>query len=411
LRILLLNQFYPPDTAPTGQYLADLARRLVAGGHDVHVMSSQRAYGGGAARFPRQQMLDGVHVHRIGASGFGRGNTLGRLADYVSFYFLAGVRALRLPRMDVCVCLTTPPFIALVGDLLKWLRGTSLVHWTMDLYPQVLSAFGVLSERHWLYRLLGRLARRLYRRSDAIISLGDMMTCRLQDAGAAADRIHTIHNWVPGEVVRPLVDGRTSLRDEWGLTGKTVLMYSGNLGFGHELDTVVHAIAQIDGLSDLETVFVGQAKMRRPLEQLVDELGLKSVCFRPRQPLARLGETLATGDIQLISQRPGTEGLIVPSKLYGILAAARPVIYVGPDNTEVGQAIQQSQSGLVVRNGDVEALAAALQLLAADPSRRRQMGQRGRAFYLEHFGRDRSVERMVQVVEGVSPRAKRSATT
>lgn len=201
MRVLFLNQFYIPDTAATGQLLADVAESVAARGHEVHVICSRRRYSGGAEAFAANEVLYGVHVHRVGATGFGRGRIVGRLLDYLSFYVLALRAALRLPRMDACVALTTPPFIAVVGLLLHRLRGTKVVVWTMDVYPEVAVAFDVISEKSLLRGLLARVSRRIYKSCAGIISLGDVMTERLIQAGAPPERITAVHNWVPRESV------------------------------------------------------------------------------------------------------------------------------------------------------------------------------------------------------------------
>ncbi len=201
MRVLLINQFYIPDTAATGQLLADVAEGLAKGGHEVHVLCSRRRYGGGREAFAADEAIEGVRVHRVGATGFGRGRPGGRMLDYLSFYVLAMVKAFRLPRMDVCVALTTPPFVALIGVLLQWFRRTKLVVWTMDLYPEVAVAFEVLADRSLLRRLLARLSRRIYKSCSAIISLGEVMAERLVEAGAPQNRITIVHNWVPREAV------------------------------------------------------------------------------------------------------------------------------------------------------------------------------------------------------------------
>ena len=203
MRVLLLNQFYIPDVAATGQLLADVAEGLAGRGHEVHVICSRRRYGGGAEMFARNEVINGVHVHRVGATGFGRDRAVGRVLDYLSFYVLALRAALRLPRMDTCTALTTPPFIALVALLLQRLRGTKVVVWTMDVYPEVAVAFDVLPERSLLRHLLARVSRRVYQAAEAVISLGDVMTDRLIQAGAPQDRITVVHNWVPREAVGP----------------------------------------------------------------------------------------------------------------------------------------------------------------------------------------------------------------
>jgi colanic acid biosynthesis glycosyl transferase WcaI len=201
MRILFINQFYVPDTAATGQLLADVAEELAGRGHDVHVVCSRRAYNGGGPALAGEQLVNGVHVHRLGATGFGRKRMVGRILDYASFYLLALHQAFALPRMDVCVALTTPPFIALVALLLRRLRGTRMVVWTMDLYPEIAVALGVLKERCLLRRVLARLSRRVYRTAGAIVSLGEVMAQRLVEAGAPREKIAVVHNWVPREAV------------------------------------------------------------------------------------------------------------------------------------------------------------------------------------------------------------------
>ncbi len=201
--MLFINQFYVPDVAATGQLLADVAEELSCRGHDVHVVCSRRAYNGGRAVLACEDLFNGVHVHRVGATGFGRRRMIGRLFDYMSFYVLALHKAFTLPTMNVCVALTTPPLIALVGLLLHRLRGTRMVVWTMDLYPEIAVAFGVLGKRSLLRAVLARLNQRVYRTSGAIISLGDVMAQRLVEAGAPRDTIAVIHNWVPRERIDP----------------------------------------------------------------------------------------------------------------------------------------------------------------------------------------------------------------
>jgi len=203
MRVLFLNQFYVPDTAATGQLLADVAEDLAAKGHEVHVVCSRRRYTGGSDQFPVQELLHGVHVHRVGATGFGRGRMIGRLFDYLSFYVLALVKAVHLGRIDVCVALTTPPFIALIGALLRNLRGTQLVVWSMDVYPEVAIAYGVLKPGGVLSGLLRALSRYIYGSAGAVISLGETMTERLTQAGVPRERITVAHNWAPHESAQP----------------------------------------------------------------------------------------------------------------------------------------------------------------------------------------------------------------
>ena len=399
MRILILNQFYRPDVAATGQLAADLAEGLARAGHEVHVLCSRRSYDGSGDKYPSKQLADGVHIHRVGASGFGRGGIIRRLSDYVSFFALAALKALFLGRFDVCVALTTPPFVGLIGVLLRSLRGTSLVLWTMDLYPQICVAYGVLRERGLVHRLLSRISGGIYRRALLIVSLGEVMAERLIAAGAVRERITTIDNWVPGEVVRPRRFGESALRREWGLDGKVTLLYSGNLGLGHELETVMYALKKLGDVGHLRIVFVGNGRRRKWLERLAEELGLDCVEFHRPVALEQLSDLLAAGDVHLVSQRPGTQGLIVPSKLYGVLAAGRPTLFVGPEDCEVGRVLRRSGAGMVVRPGDVDDVAEGLKTFIWYPHFRRTMGMRAARNYAENFGMDKSVSRIIRAME------------
>ncbi len=399
MRILLLNQFYPPDTAATGQLLADLAEGLVERGHDVHVLCSRRAYGGGKTRYPARSVRGGATIHRVAATGFGRARRIGRAIDYLSFYALASVRAMTLPKTDVCVALTTPPFIGLIGAMCSRLRRTRLVLWTMDLYPEIAVALGVLQPDRAPHRLFARLSRRLYRRAAKIVSLGEVMTGRLIDAGAPPDNILTAHNWVPGESVRPVRSNDSAIRRAWGLGDEFALMYSGNLGLGHDLDTVLLAMAELEDDLPIRGLFVGAGRGLEPLRAQAARLGLTNVDFHPPRPLEQLSDTLAAGDAHVVSQRPGTEGLIVPSKLYGALAAARPVLFIGPDATEAADIIRSARAGLVVPPGDRGRLADAIRMLASDDRLRAEMGDNGRRYYEDRLGKDRSVDRIADAIE------------
>ncbi len=199
MRILLINQFYKPDTAATGQLLADVAEELAGQGHHVHVICGRSKYDGGKMQETKKDVIDGVHVHRVAGTGFGRGTSVGRMCDWLSFYVLAAWRALRLPRPDVCVTLTTPPFISLIGLMLSKFKGTQSVIWMMDVYPDIAAAYEVMKKRTFLYRILTYINNFTLSNAAAVISLGETMTQRLQSLGALPENLHTVHNWVPGE--------------------------------------------------------------------------------------------------------------------------------------------------------------------------------------------------------------------
>ena len=396
MRVLLLNQFYPPDTAATGQLLADVARALAAAGHEVHVVCSRGSYAGG--RIPGltvQVGEDCIRVHRVSAFSWGRRRSLGRMCDWGSYYVLAIGQCLRLGRFDACLALTTPPFIGAIGGLLKQMRGTRLVLWTMDLWPEVAEALGTIRPGSWASRMLRRLAGWVYNQADAVVSLGSEMTQRLCKLGVAREKIVSVHNWVPSEVVSPMPRGRGFLDNRIVNNDQFVVMHSGNMGRSHEFDTILAAAELLKNDGSVIFVFAGDGQCRQTLIQDVERRNLSNVQFIQPVPLEHLAELLAVAHVHLVSLRQGLEGLLVPSKIYGILAAGRPAIMVGSTRNEVAQLLRDSGAGLMVESGRTEELASAIRNLRDRPDWARQMGQAGREFYEQNLGRDRSVAAIV----------------
>ncbi len=179
------------------------------------------------------------------------------------------------------------------------------------------------------------------------------------------------------------------------------LLYSGNFGLGHDLDTILQAVHSLTGDGPLKVLLVGDGKGLAPLRRLVSDLRLENIEFRPPVPLSALPELLAAGDIHLVAQKSHTEGLIVPSKIYGTLAVGRPVVFIGPPHCEVAQIVRDSGCGFVVACDDIAGAADALRRLAEDAELRQTMGERARRYYTEHLGRKRSVGKIVHLIEQV----------
>lgn len=404
MRVLLLNQFYPPDTAATGQLLADVARSMAADGHEVHVLCSRGAYSGGRLHRSPRVTAAGVRVHRVGALGLGRSDAARRLADWGSFCALAAPWTMLLPHPDVCCSLTTPPLIAAAGIGLKRLRGTRLVVWTMDLWPDVAEATGALKADGVLCRTLKQCARRVYGEADAVVSLGRTMTERLVGNGVPARKIRTVHNWAPGEAVRPLPWGGSYLSGLEGLDGRFVVMYAGNLGTPHEFGTILDAAYKLRSDSGILFLFVGSGSRRAAVQAETRRRGLANVRFADPVRFGRLSELLGSACVHLVSMREEVLGCLVPSKTYGIMAAARPGVLVGPRASEPARLFRASGGGFNVGPGDSNGLVAVLRRLRDRPGLAAQMGSAARSYYEANLGRDRSVGSIKAALTGNTAR-------
>lgn len=392
MRILLLNQFFHPDQDAVAQLATDLAEDLAAAGHEVTALSARGGFAG-RAPLPPRETWHGVRIVRAAGTSFGKRSLLGRVVDYATFFAAAAVRALLLPRHDVIVATTAPPLVASIGALLRAIKGTRFVYWMQDVYPELAVEFGVLRKGALAERLFERLSRWTLRRASAVIVLGEAMADRVRAKGAASEAIHVVPNWADGAGVRPVAPEANAFRREHGLEGKRVVLYSGNMGRGHDLATLLGAARRFAADPGVVFLFVGDGARRREVEAAAREQ--PSIRLLPYQPRERLAESLSAGDVHLVSQDACTLGLIEPSKLYGVLAAGRPVLYVGPSGSEAAGTIVREGVGDVVANGDVAGAAAALQRLLANAA---PLGARARQVFEQAYDRRLRTARIAELV-------------
>lgn len=366
MRVLAINQFYAPDHAATSQLLTDLCEDLVRAGDEVTVVASRGAYLGGGA-LPARESIAGVEVVRPFATSLGKRTIAHRLADYGSFWASSVLTVLRERRPDVLLALTTPPMIAAGAALVAGARRVPLVTWVQDVYPDVAVAFGVLGARSPAALALGGAARGAHAASRRIVALSAGMADRLAAQGAARERLRVIPNWADGAALAPLAHEDNPFRRAHGLAGRFVAMYSGNLGVGHDVATLIEAARRLETrCPEVLVLFVGEGARRDEAERLAR--GLANVRFLPYQPRADLAASLSAADVHLVTLREGLDGLLVPSKSYGALACGRPIYFVGATGCEVARIVREHGVGWAGRPGDAEGLASALAEAARAPA-------------------------------------------
>jgi putative colanic acid biosynthesis glycosyltransferase WcaI len=397
MRIVLLNQYYAPDEAATAQIESDLGAHLARAGHVVTAICSDRSYGNPEKRYPGRDSIDGVTIERVRTTSFGRGSRLGRMTDYVSFLIGAAMKLLRVKRPDAVVSLTTPPMIVTLPLLIRPLRRYRVVLWSMDVYPELAFELGVLDRTSWLGRILSAVGARILRSADVVVALGEAMSERLRALGAP--RVEVLHNWADGEAIVPKPAASISLRREWGWADKLVILYSGNLGLAHEFETVLAAAQTLaQRAPNVLFAFVGVGPRLAAVKKAAGQLS--NVEFRDYVERSRLGDTLTAADVHLVTLRANMSGLLVPSKIYGILAAGRPTIYVGPDEGEIARILREGNCGSRIANGDSVSLARTV-IEYGDPSRREREGANARAIFDARFTRDRTLNAFQALLESL----------
>lgn len=374
-RVVFINRFYFPEEPATAQLLGDLAENLAAHGYEVSVVT------GHPRNSPARQSRNGVAINRVGPFAAGSNSLPARAATFVCFWAACAWHLLRTVRRgDVLVALTDPPLVGIVAVVIGRMRGADVIHWVQDIYPEVAELLTPRPAVRWLLAAVTPARNWAWRRSRACVTLGADMAAHLRSQGVPAGRIHLIPNWPPAGVGP--ADGNP-LRLERGLTGKFVVAYSGNLGRVHQLDSVVPVAARLKERRAIVFAFTGGGARRKPLEALLTAAGANA-CFYPPQPRAGLSEGLAVGDVHWVTLKPGAERVVFPSKFSGILAAGKPVLFLGSPDCELAQIIRSEGVGFAFAPEACEEIAACIVQLAGDPESVAGMGRRALALAERH---------------------------
>ncbi len=421
-RITLVNQFYPPDISPTAHLTASLARHLADGGDEVTVVTGGEGYIKGAVR-DQVQTEDGVCVVRLWTPALGKGTIAKRLSDYLSFLAGATASLVRLPRQDVVISLTTPPFAVLSAVAHRVVRRRCrVVLWSMDCYPDVIERLGsrtsggpvvhvgsqsprdrtletvrsILAPVASLRRggpvsaVLRAVNRWAFRRIDHVVALDEAMRDLLLDGYGSADGSRSpasvIPNWessaaFPAALVSPWVGyHHPDLRDRF------VVLYLGNLGYGHRIRTAIDAAELLRPDDDVAWLFMGGGARWEQLAGMAATGGVADrVVRRDYVPKRDTPAVMAGAGCALILLADEALGVMSPSKLHANLAAGLPILYVGPEGSNIDAAIARFGCGVSIRNGDAEGLAAAVRRLRDDETWRAELSAAARRAFEEAY--------------------------
>jgi len=392
--VVFLNRSYWPDTEATGQLLTELTTDLTAwfdvtviAGRPNHVdksVSTMQATDGN---------YKGVTVHRVRHSAFSKHSTFGRLLNLLTFTVAAWRSTSRLVRSpDVIIVQTDPFFLPLIGRRLQRQFGNCpLVCYLQDLYPDIAVAVGKIREG-WLTRWLRKRLFSVYRTSQQVVVLSQDMRRRCENHGVPSQSIEVIPNWTDTAAVKPIKTDN-AFRRSHGISDRFVVMYSGNMGLAHDLDTLIDAAALLQDRRDIEWLFVGDGAQRKSMVNRVETLKLSNVRFLPYQPREFLSQSLSAADVHLVSLRRNVAACVMPSKLYGILASATPAIAVTEPETELWDVINQNEIGFTCLPGDADSLAERVRQLADNADLRFQQGQNARRLAEAEYSRDRQTAR------------------
>jgi len=388
-RIFFFNRYVYPDHSATSQLLTDLAWHLAAQGVTVTLIGCRQRYDDANSVAAKAESVDGVEIRRVGGSRFGRTSLLGRMLDYLTYLIAAGwVLLTQVRRNDLVVLMTDPPLLGPALALLARWRGAHCVHWLQDLFPEVAEVLLKSLMRSWIAAPLCRWRNRELRRANRVIVISAAMAERVEACGVRRERIEVIENWTDDFSIQPIAADANELRREWGLEGKFVVGYSGNLGRAHDWSTMLDVATDLRDRADICFLLIGGGVGQNAFSVAAAARGLGNVLLKPYQPRELLGQSLSVPDLHWLSLYPSLEGTIFPSKLYGILAAGRPTLFVGDVNGEVASLLRLSGAGISISVGDSAGGRSWIERIAASPADQTRMRVAARAVILD--GRSKS---------------------
>ena len=392
-RLLVLNQYYWPGKEATANLLTELCEAL-AQDYDVTVVT-----GATHASLPARELRNGVEIVRVHSTAYDRTRLSRRAANYFT-YLLGAIReGLASPRPDVVICMTDPPFIGAAAELVAKRFRVPMLVISQDVFPEIAVKLGRL-RNPVVTGVLGLVVTSYLRFADRVVVIGETMERRIVAKGVDPARVRVISNWADAEKVRPQPHDSPWARKH-GLAGKFVVMHFGNVGHAQDLDTLVRASTLLRDLDDLVVAIIGVGARLQELTTLADVVEADKVRFLPWQDYERRELPISAAHVHVVGLARGLAGYIVPSRMWGVLAAGRPVIAAAEDDSETAKVVRETGCGVVVRPGDPLQLAEAIRAFHDGAYDLAEMGRRARAYAESETDRSIAVARYRQVLDEV----------
>jgi glycosyltransferase involved in cell wall biosynthesis len=386
-KITILTQFYPPDFAATGQFINELATALVSEGQPVQIYTGKPGYAFSQADAPKEEYVDGVQVRRTNASKFLPKRIRGKLVNGIVFCVRSAIRLRnKTSRGSHLLITSAPPFLSLVGWLYNRLFGHSYTCLIYDIYPDVAVRLGITSQDSLIVKLWDALNLMVWKRAHSLIVLSEAMKQLLLEKDAELeDKIHVIHSWADADFIKPIPKEKNFFVQQHGVDKFFTVLYSGNLGHCHDAETIIQCARLLRNNPSIKFLFIGNGAGSLRVQEEINLGNLPNAMQLPYQDKEVLPYSLSAGDLSLVSVKPNMDSVVAPSKLYGILAAGRPVAVICPEGCYLRELIDEGNCGDYFANGDAQGLADYIERLASDRPEAEYLGRNARRYCEDRF--------------------------
>jgi len=399
VKLSIVTQFYPPDYAATGQLIAELAAQLGQREVQVEIFTGQPGYAFQQGFAPIEEHLNRLTILRSRTAQLWPRRIRGKAINGLLFCLRAGLHLLSAARRNNIILLTTaPPFLQILGYLIDRLFGLPYICLIYDLYPDIAIELGVIPANSWLAKTWHAINRHIWQRSQQLIVLSATMKQRiLEKCPEMKNKISVIHNWANPQWIVPLEKHNNWFAQQHQLNEKFTVLYSGNMGRCHDLETLLLTAQQLQH-EPIQFLFIGNGAKHKICTEQTSTLGLKNVRFLPYQDKPTLPYSLTACDLSIVSISPGMEGLVAPSKVYSALAAGRPIAAICERHSYLQTLIANANCGATFESGDSNGLARFIRHLASNRHLAQQMGRAGRQYLQANFTPEIIADRYLKIL-------------
>ena len=387
-KVIFINRYFYPDLSATSQILSDIAFDLAKDSDSVYIVCSNQLYQNPAANLLKSERVNNVNIIRVKSTNFGRKNIIFRSFDYLTFYINTFLLLLNLSsKNDLLVFKTDPPMMSLLGYALSKIKNIIYINWLQDIFPEIAEA-SFSTKAAYIYKPLKIIRDKSLSAAKMNVVIGINMKNLLIKRGIDRSKIEIINNWSDSNSVAPIAKEENSFIKDWGISDKFIVGYSGNFGRVHEAETILDSVSSLREHKDIVFLFIGGGKKFDYIKQYSKKNNIENILFKPYQDREDLAHSLSCSDVHIVSLLPKIEGLVVPSKLYGIMAVGRPVLNVGSQTGEVANTLRKHDCGSSIEPGQSSKLTQNILLLKDDKTLLNRLGRNARNAFLNYYDKN-----------------------
>jgi len=400
--LIILSQYFYPDLASTGQLLTELAEDFKKYGYNVKVYTVKPSYFKSTKKCDKKETYKSIKIYRVSATRFNKNILMGRLCNYLSYFISVSFKLLFSKDRYPLLIVSNPPFLPLIGLLLKRIRNQKYIFLIHDLYPDLAIKLGYIKQNSIIAIIWKKLNGKIFKKANEVVVLGKYMAERIKKSNINLDfKIKIIDNWADEKSILPVRKEENWFIKKYNLKNKMVILYSGNIGLYQDLKIILKAANILRNYEKLLFLFIGEGGGIGELKKIVNEYKLHNVKFLPFQPKEFLSYSLSVADISIVALEKGVEGINVPSKIYGILASGRAILGLVGENCEVADIIKKANCGFRIDQGDISGLVEKIKYIYERPEKLKIMGNNSRKYFENHFTRAQVTKKYFKILENI----------